>query len=287
MDGPNLVRRGAAAVLAAAVFGGLSTWTPDPGRVELAAAPVPARERPKPKPKPESNAKPKPESTPKPPPPDCSRVKCVALTFDDGPAESTGELLDVLAAKNVRATFFLVGENVVKHPELVRRELQAGHEIGDHSYTHADLGTASKTTVMSELTRTQDAIRRAAGFTPVLLRPPYGSVSKRLTKLARSMGLAQVLWTVDPLDWEHRDTGYVEKRVLKRVRPGYVVLMHDIHPTTVRAVPRIIDRLAAEGYAFVTVSELYGGRLVPGREYGRTGRTMRQGEDSGAAQGLP
>lgn len=276
MGGLNAVRRGAAAVLAGAVFAGLSTLTPAAGRVELAAAARPAPEPPKPKPKPEP-----------PPPPDCSRVKCLALTFDDGPAESTGELLDILAAKKVKATFFLVGENVVKHPELVRREHAAGHEIGDHSYTHADLGTASKKKVLSELTRTQDAIRQAAGFTPVLLRPPYGSMSKQLTKITRKMGMAQVLWTVDPLDWEHRDSEYVEKRVLKSVKPGVVVLMHDIHPTTVRAVPKIIDRLAAEGYVFVTVSELYGGTLVPGREYGRTARTMREGAESGAAQGDP
>ncbi|MFB4311900.1 polysaccharide deacetylase family protein [Actinomadura sp. GTD37] len=274
MGGLDVVRRAAAAVLAGAVFAGLSTLTPARGPVELAAAPEPPRARPKPEPAPK-------------PPPDCSRVKCLALTFDDGPAESTGELLGILAARNVKATFFLVGENVVKYPEVVRQELEAGHEIGDHSYTHADLGTASEEKILSELTRTQDAVKRAAGFTPVLLRPPYGSMSERLTKITRKMGLAQVLWTVDPLDWEHRDSEYVEKRVLKSAKPGYVVLMHDIHPTTVRAVPRIIDRLAAEGYVFVTVSELYGGRLVPGREYGQTGRTMHQADDSGAAQGLP
>jgi peptidoglycan/xylan/chitin deacetylase (PgdA/CDA1 family) len=208
----------------------------------------------------------------------------VALTFDDGPAASTEELLEILAARKVRVTFFVVGENVAEHPELVRREHEAGHEIGDHSYTHADLGTSSREKVVSELTRTQEAVRRASGVTPKLLRPPYGSVSKRLTKAAREQGLAQILWTVDPLDWSHRDSRYVEKRVLKAVKPGYVVLLHDIHPTTVKAVPRIIDRLAAQGYAFVTVSELYGGRLVPGKEYGQTGRPMA---DSGAAQGHP
>ncbi|MFA1545850.1 polysaccharide deacetylase family protein [Actinomadura chokoriensis] len=256
--------------------------TPGAGQVALVAAPRPAPERPKGKPKPKP--RPKPERKP---PPDCSRVKCLALTFDDGPAASTGELLDILAARHVKATFFLVGENVVQLAELVRREHAAGHELGDHSYTHADLGSASKKTVLSELTRTQDAIRRAVGVTPVLLRPPYGSTSKQLAKISRTMGMAQVLWTVDPLDWAHRDSEYVEKRVLKSVKPGYVVLMHDIHPTTVKAVPRIVDRLASEGYVFVTVSELYGGRLVPGREYGQTGRTMRPGDDSGATQGLP
>lgn len=263
MDGPYLVRRGAAGVLAAALSGGLSTLPPVPGRARPVAVEHTVRE-----------VKPRPV-----PPPDCSQVRCVALTFDDGPAESTGKLLDVLAARKVKATFFVVGENVVKYPELVRREHGAGHEIGDHSYTHADLGRASGKKVRSELTRTQDAVRRVSGVTPVLFRPPYGSVSKRLTGITRKIGLAQVLWTVDPLDWEHRDSEYVKKRVLKSVKPGYVVLMHDIHPTTVKAVPRIIDRLAAEGYVFVTVSELFGGRLTPGKEYLQL--------NSGAAQGLP
>lgn len=257
MDGPNLVRRGAAAVLAAAMCGWLSTLAPATGQVELAAV---QHRTPEPK-------APKPTPKPEPPPPDCTRVKCLALTFDDGPAESTGELLDILAARNVKATFFLIGENVAKHPELVRREHEAGHELADHSYTHADLGRASKKKILSELTRTQDAIRRASGVTPVMLRPPYGSTSKRLTRITRRMGMAQVLWTVDPLDWEHRDTEYIERRVLKSVKPGHIVLLHDIHPTTVKAVPKIIDRLAAEGYVFVTVSELFGGKLTPGKEY--------------------
>ncbi|WP_205718354.1 polysaccharide deacetylase family protein [Actinomadura sp. WMMA1423] len=269
MDGPNLVRRVAAAVLAVAVFGALSTLTPARGQVKPVARAEPAAPKPKPKPVP----------PPKPPPPDCARLRCVALTFDDGPAASTAELLDTLAARKVRATFFIVGENAAKHPDLVRREHEGGHEIADHSYTHADLGRASEKKITDELTRTQEAIRRASGVVPVLLRPPYGSTSERLKKITRRMGLAQVLWTVDPLDWEHRDTAYVERRVLKAVRPGYIVLMHDIHPTSVKAVPKIIDRLAAEGYVFVTVSELFGGRPAPGEEYVQ--------RNSGDPQGLP
>ena len=269
MSRPNLVRRVAAAVLAVSVCGVLSTLTPARGQVRPVARTEPPAARPRPK----------PAAPPEPPPPDCARLKCLALTFDDGPAASTAELLDILAARKVRATFFIVGENAARHPELVRREHEAGHEIADHSYTHADLGRASQKKVMAELTKTQDAIRRASGVVPVLLRPPYGSTSKRLKEITRRLGLAQVLWTVDPLDWEHRDTAYVERRVLKAARPGYIVLMHDIHPTSVRAVPKIIDRLAAEGYVFVTVSELFGGRLIPGEEYVR--------RNSGDPQGLP
>ncbi|MFD0684976.1 polysaccharide deacetylase family protein [Actinomadura fibrosa] len=198
---------------------------------------------------------------------DCRHAKCVALTFDDGPMESTGKLLDILEERRVRATFFLVGENVEAHPGLVWRERQAGHEIANHSWSHADLGRASEKKAVSEVARTQEAIRRAIGETPVLMRPPYGSTDKRLAAITRRMNLAQVLWTVDPLDWEVRDRRAVERRVTRAVRPGYVVLMHDIHPTTVAAVPEIIDRLKAKGYRFVTVSELFGGRLTPGRKY--------------------
>ncbi|MFI0485139.1 polysaccharide deacetylase family protein [Actinomadura sp. 9N215] len=270
MDGPKLVRRWAAAALAVVICGWLSTLAPAAERVEL----VKAQRNGLPPPK-----APEPEPAPAPPPPDCVRAKCVALTFDDGPAASTGELLDILAARHVKATFFLIGENAAEHPELVRREHEAGHELADHSYSHADLGRASEKKILSELTRTQDAIRRASGVTPVMLRPPYGSTSKRLTRITRDLGMAQVLWTVDPQDWESRDTEDVERQVLKAARPGHIVLMHDIHRTTVRAVPKIIDGLAARGYVFVTVSELFGGRLTPGKEYVQL--------NSGAPQGLP
>ncbi|TDC58859.1 polysaccharide deacetylase family protein [Actinomadura sp. GC306] len=245
---------------------------PDGGAARLAAAkgkaPGPKSEAPEPKPEP-----------PPPPPPDCTQAKCLALTFDDGPAESTGELLDILASRNVKATFFLVGENAAKRPDLVRRTHAAGHELADHGYTHADLGRASKKTIVSELTRTQDAIRNASGVTPVLLRPPYGSTSERLARVTRRMGMAQVLWTVDPFDWRNRDTDDIERRVVKQAKPGGIVLLHDIHRTTVRAVPEIVDRLAAKGYVFVTVSELFGGKLTPGKEY----REL----ESGAGQGHP
>ena len=269
MDWPGIVRRVAAAVLGAAICGWLSTLAPTAGQADAAAARN-GRDAQRP---------PEPTPKPKPPPPDCTRVKCVALTFDDGPAQSTGRLLDILAARDVRATFFLIGENAAQHPDLVRRQHAAGPEIADHSYTHSDLGRASKQKILSELTRTQDAIRRASGVKPVMLRPPYGATSKRLTEITRQLGLAQVLWTVDPLDWEHRDAGSVERRVLKSVKPGHIVLLHDIHPSTVRAVPKIIDSLAAQGYVFVTVPELFGGRLTPGEEYVRL--------NSGDAQGLP
>ncbi|WP_433335569.1 polysaccharide deacetylase family protein [Spirillospora sp. CA-294931] len=191
----------------------------------------------------------------------------MALTFDDGPMASTAKLLDILAAGKVKATFFLVGQAVEEAPELVRREHADGHELANHSYSHADLGRSSSAKVTSELARTQAAIKRATGVTPTLMRPPYGSTDKQVATITKRMGLAQVLWTVDPLDWQSRNTKSVERKVVGETRPGYIVLMHDIHPSTVAAVPSILKRLAAKGYVFVTVSELYGKPLAPGRKY--------------------
>nr|BFE29164.1 hypothetical protein GCM10010200_014150 [Actinomadura rugatobispora] len=194
-------------------------------------------------------------------------MKCVALTFDDGPMGVTAQLLDILAARKVKATFFLVGQNVEEFPHLVRREAAEGHELANHSYSHADLGRSSNSKVTAELVRTQLAIKKATGVTPTLMRPPYGSTDKQVARITKKLGLAQVLWTVDPLDWQVRNSKRVERKVIGGTRNGTIVLMHDIHPTTVAAVPLIINRLAAKGYVFVTISQLYGKPLTPGKEY--------------------
>ncbi|GLZ05762.1 deacetylase [Actinomadura sp. NBRC 104412] len=198
---------------------------------------------------------------------DCRTRKCVALTFDDGPAPVTGRLLDTLAAHRVRATFFLVGENVERYPEIVAREAREGHELANHSYSHPNLRRPSERAVRRQLRRTQEVIRRVTGVTPTLMRPPYGATDKGVAAITRELGLAQVLWSVDPLDWRVRDKRNVARVVSHEARKGAIVLMHDIHPSTVAAVPRIIERLSRKGYFFVTVSELFGGPLVPGKIY--------------------
>lgn len=204
------------------------------------------------------------------PPPqiDCRWRKCIALTFDDGPMRGTSKLLEVLATHRARATFFVVGENVDAYPGLVRQEAQAGHEIANHSYTHADLRRSSVPRIRSEIGRTQLAIRRITGRTPTLFRPPYGSTDRRVAAAARQNGLAQIIWSVDTADWRNRDARIVERRVVRGARRGGIVLMHDIHPTTIAAVPAILRRLAAQGYTFVTVTELFTSKApVPGRKY--------------------
>jgi peptidoglycan/xylan/chitin deacetylase (PgdA/CDA1 family) len=197
------------------------------------------------------------ESTP---PPDCAQIRCVALTFDDGPDEETGRLLDVLAARRVPATFFVIGRQVREHPALVRRMAGEGHEIGNHTYSHRRLTGLPAPDVHGELRRTAEAIGEATGSVPRLVRPPFGTVSE---EVAAEVEAPIILWSVDPRDWRIRDSRVISQRVVADVRPGSIVVLHDVYRTTVDAVPAIIDLLKGEGYTFVTVSELFGGQLHP------------------------
>ncbi|ROO89427.1 peptidoglycan/xylan/chitin deacetylase (PgdA/CDA1 family) [Actinocorallia herbida] len=198
----------------------------------------------------------------------CVRAKCVALTFDDGPMEHTERLLEILARYDALATFFVVGKMVEEFPDVVRKEVAAGHEIANHSWDHSDLASLSAEGVTAQIQRTQDAILRQSGYRSVLLRPPYGSSNERVAKVAASFGLPEIIWAVDPMDWRDRSSSLVTRRVLSETRPGGVVLMHDIHATTVDAVPAILEGLAAKGYRFVTVSRLFQGTVLkPGHQY--------------------
>lgn len=195
-------------------------------------------------------------------PVDCRRAKCVALTFDDGPGRYTDTLLRQLAAYHARATFFVVGQNVAANPAILRRTVAGGHELGGHTWSHPNLTTLSAAAVRSELARTDQAIKAATGLVPRIIRPPYGALNAAVRmQTSRPM----VMWSVDTLDWLHRDSARVAKKAIKSVRPGSIVLFHDIHPSTVRAMPQILRALSKRGYKFVTVSQMFGGnppRLV-------------------------
>ncbi|MET9527494.1 polysaccharide deacetylase family protein [Streptomyces coeruleorubidus] len=185
---------------------------------------------------------------------DCKKVKCIALTFDDGPAvPETSALLTHLAQYRARVTFFTVGQNVAAHPDLVRAEAKAGHEIGNHSWNHPDLTRLSSRQVASQLNRTSAAIKAATGRTPTLFRPPYGAVNRTVRA---ATALSPVLWDVDTEDWKYREPAKVARTVITKAQPNNVVLMHDIHATSVAAVPEILRTLTARGYHFVTVSHL-------------------------------
>ncbi len=188
----------------------------------------------------------------------------VALTFDDGPHFAlTPRLLDTLKEKGIHATFFLIGKNAKEYPAIVKRIVAEGHELGNHSWSHPNLAKMSDEAVRAELTQTSDAIEAAVGQRPKLMRPPYGSYTKPQGKWFHDeLGFTVVLWDVDPDDWRDPGPSVVEDRVLNGwkestgVRPGSIVLSHDIHKGTVEAEPDIIDKLKAKGYKFVTVSEL-------------------------------
>ncbi len=184
----------------------------------------------------------------------------IALTFDDGPGPLTASFLEVLRRQRVPATFFVVGRSVAGHEALLRRALREGHMLGNHSYTHASLAAADAG-ARRQITATQDAIVRATGFTPCLLRPPYGTSSKRLVATAGELSLRSVLWSVYPQDTRRPGAATIRRRVLSTTRPGSIILLHDAggdRRQTLAALPGIIRGLKARGLRFVTVTDLLG-----------------------------
>jgi peptidoglycan/xylan/chitin deacetylase (PgdA/CDA1 family) len=182
----------------------------------------------------------------------------IAMTFDDGPSATlTPKLLDLLAAHHIKATFFVIGQNVAEHPEIVARAAREGHEIGNHSWSHPNFGKMSDESVRRQLRQTDDAIKSATGKRPALMRPPYGSITAREKRwIHDEFGYDIILWDVDPYDWKRPGPAIVRNRILNETRPGSIVLSHDIHPGTIEAMPSTFDALEAKGYKFVTVSEL-------------------------------
>lgn len=184
--------------------------------------------------------------------------KLVALTFDDGPHPSlTPRLLDILSRTGAKATFFVLGQNVNRYPDIVRRADADGHEIASHSYSHVNMNLCGQAKVFSELDSTAAAIQKATGKTPTLLRPPYGNMKTDMrSRVNAKYGYHIVIWDVDPLDWRKPGSAVVAQRLVKGTRPGSILLAHDIHASTVDAMESTITSLKAQGYRFVTVSEL-------------------------------
>ncbi|MFD1931423.1 polysaccharide deacetylase family protein [Nonomuraea mangrovi] len=199
---------------------------------------------------------------------DCAKVKCLALTFDDGPGASTGTLLSTLRKSGAKATFFLMGKHVESRPTLVKRMAAEGHEIGNHTWSHPSLTTLFDEEITQELRTTQEAVKKVTGRAPKLFRPPYGNTDDRVAALAGDEGMAQVLWTGTTLDWKLRDQKKIRAAVLKLARRDGVILMHDVVPQTVQVMPTLIKDLRKRGYHLVTVSALLKGRtLEPGETY--------------------
>jgi peptidoglycan/xylan/chitin deacetylase (PgdA/CDA1 family) len=182
----------------------------------------------------------------------------VAITFDDGPhATLTPKLLDMLAARKLKATFFVIGKNAVEYPQIMKRIVAEGHELANHSWSHPNLGKMGDDGVRAQLQKTDDAIKAAAGTRTTLFRPPYGSITPRQKQwIYDSFGYRTIIWDVDPFDWKRPGPGVIRDRIVNQSRPGSIILLHDIHPGSVEAVPQTLDQLTAKGFKFATVSEL-------------------------------
>jgi peptidoglycan/xylan/chitin deacetylase (PgdA/CDA1 family) len=181
--------------------------------------------------------------------------KYVALTFDDGPrADTTGRLLDGLLERGAAATFFVIGEQVPCNEDLLRRMRAEGHQIGNHTYSHVRLLKAEKDAVVEEIHKTETLLKEAVGEGDFWLRPPYGLIGGERSQLIRT---PMIYWSVDPQDWKLLDKDKVVAAVLEDVEPGDIILLHDFYSTSVDAALEIIDRLQKDGYAFVTVEELF------------------------------
>jgi len=195
--------------------------------------------------------------------------KYVALTFDDGPSgRYTRHLLEGLRERDVKATFLLCGYRIAQYPELAEHLFREGHEIGYHGYSHSPMNTMSRRDIARELADTAAVLPEDC--VPVFLRPPGGQTSDAVLQVAKARQLAILSWSVDPRDWAIRDAAAVESAVLGQVRDGDIILLHDMSDSSVRAALDIIDRLKAEGFRFLTVSELASLRntaITPGRIY--------------------
>jgi peptidoglycan/xylan/chitin deacetylase (PgdA/CDA1 family) len=198
----------------------------------------------------------------------CSVVKCVALTFDDGPGPFDARLLQILKDNDAKATFFLIGNKVAANPAGAKRIADAGMEIGNHTWEHPNMATISTDDIAGQFSRANDAITAATGRTPTIYRPAGGLSSEAVRQTAAKFGLAEILWDVIPFDWANdANTAATRYMLMTYIKPGSVVLFHDTYSSTVDLVYQFIPVLKANGYRLVTVSELLGPR-APGSSYG-------------------
>ena len=180
--------------------------------------------------------------------------KTVAITFDDGPrASSTVRLLDGLKERGIKATFFVVGENIPGNEEIIARMHAEGHIIGNHTYTHVELAKLSHNAAVTEINKTNSLIEEITGEPVKYIRPPCGSWSDRLLY---EVDMTPVFWSVDPKDWCTQSVSTVVSRVMTDVSDGAIILFHDIYDSSVTAALEVIDRLALQGYKFVTIDDI-------------------------------
>ncbi|MGJ7034648.1 polysaccharide deacetylase family protein [Anoxybacillus eryuanensis] len=189
--------------------------------------------------------------------------KMVAITFDDGPDMLyTPDILTILKQYDAKATFFVVGFRAEKYPDIIKRQMNEGHEIANHSYKHLDFRGKSKQTIEEEIKKSEDVIYQITGKRPTLFRPPLGYYNKRIIDIAKQRGYTVVMWSKhqDTYDWQNPGTSRIVRRVISHIQPGQIILFHDhgsgSRKQTVQALKEILAILKEKGYTFVTVSEL-------------------------------
>jgi peptidoglycan/xylan/chitin deacetylase (PgdA/CDA1 family) len=199
---------------------------------------------------------------------DCSQVKCVALTFDDGPSPFTDRLLQILKDNDAKSTFFLIGNKVAANPAGAKRIADAGMEVANHTWEHPNMTTIPPEDIGSQISKATDAIQAATGHRPNLLRTAGGLINDNVLAAAKQQGMADINWDVIPFDWINDSNAAATTYMLKtQIKPGSVVLFHDTYSSTVDVVYQFIPVLKANGYHLVTVSQLLGPR-DPGSTYG-------------------
>lgn len=181
--------------------------------------------------------------------------KLVAVTFDDGPNYGTTDLLiDELAKRDAKVSFFMVGNRVERYPDLVKKVYEAGHTIGNHSYSHKSFNKQKADSYLYEINHTNQLIKDVTGQDVIFLRPPYGSYKQ--STLA-NVDMSFILWSIDTVDWQSRNADMIYEEMIKNVQDGDVILLHDLYPTTVEGALRGIDYLLENGFAVVSLDEMY------------------------------
>ncbi|HPQ82741.1 MAG TPA: polysaccharide deacetylase family protein, partial [Candidatus Saccharimonas sp.] len=177
----------------------------------------------------------------------------------------TNELLDTLQRYKAHASFFLIGKNAISYKDVVKRMQNDGHTIGNHSWDHKSLPLLTPAAIDAELSQTNTEITKITGIVPSYMRPPGGALAPNVYAALQRQNMTAVMWSVDTRDWADRNSDIVYNRVVSGAKPGAIIILHDIHKTSVDAVPRILKALQRQGYAFVSIDELFGPNAAPGK----------------------
>lgn len=183
--------------------------------------------------------------------------KFLALTYDDGPsAKVTPRVLDILKANNAKATFFIIGLHTGGNEKILKRAYEEGHDIGNHTYRHKDLSKQTLADRKDAIVSTSEIIKNVTGKAPYLLRPPYGAYNRETLDMISSLSLSNIMWSVDTLDWKHKNSKKIIDHVLENAKDGDIILMHDIYTSTADATEVLVPELIKRGFTLVTISEL-------------------------------